>query len=125
MILVSLVLALWVGWFAFARVPITEETSNVQIQRDGALLAQFQPAQIARIKPGQEATIQTQSGDALSAEKLNARVADVAGRDTNQLQANTARLYLQNNVHPQGPLTVTVTVDQVSPLTLLLRARTQ
>jgi multidrug resistance efflux pump len=119
----GIALAIWVGWFALARVPLTETTTDAQFQRDGTVLAHFQPEQIGRVKPGQDATVHVPYGNAKSpAQNFTARVSEVANSAFNRLPANTALLYLQTNELPQGALQVEITVEQVPPLVFILNA---
>ncbi|MBP7688827.1 MAG: hypothetical protein KA765_13000 [Thermoflexales bacterium] len=119
---IMLVLIVWLGWFFLARVPLYETGRVVQVKRDGTLLVAFSPDVLARLSPGQTATVQL-AGINLP---FPAEVMSLPARGQSAVE-----VYVFSSVDaPYPPADVPVTnltgevkveVDSVSPAQLALR----
>ena len=111
-------LAAWGAWFVFARVSLYDTSTDVQIGRDGSIVAKFSADQLGQIRPGQEATV---TGTAPN-ETYRAQVLEVANRSSNRMEPNTVRLHVYSpQPLKQAPSEVKVQVEEISPLQLLAR----
>jgi hypothetical protein len=118
MLLGVLVLGLWGAWFALARTPLYETTATAQLNREGDVIARFEPGPFARVRPGQPATVI----DTVTGQSRRAEVMEVANRVQNRMEASTVRLYVYGAPPLQeSPREVQVQVGEESPLLALLR----
>ncbi len=115
------ILLLWGAWFVFARVPITITCAQATPTRDGAIMAQCPPGTIGRVNRGASAVIVvTRNGNH---QVFNAVVLRVPDRYIRDLAPDTVEVYpFLTEPLPAGVATeVRVTVEEVSPLHLVLR----
>jgi hypothetical protein len=115
------ILLLWGAWFVFARVPITITCTQAAPTRDGAVVAQCPPGMIGRVNRGASAVIVvTRNGNHQIFNAVVLRVPDHYIRD---VAPDTVEVYpFLREPLPTGATTeVRVTVEEVSPLHLVLR----
>lgn len=112
-------LAAWGAWLVFARMAVYDASSDVQLARDGSIIAKFTAEQLAQIRPGQDATVTSSAPN----ETIRAQVMEVANRSYNRMEPNTVRLHVYSpQPLKEAPSEVKVQIEQISPLALLMRA---
>jgi len=122
MILAAILMLGLILWFLLAKVSLYETSTNVTLTQDGRLLASFNSDALARIQPGQTATISLTGGPEGRTVLLSATVIG-KDPDTNQVEFWA----IANNAPPdilQGNPTarVDVQVESITPARLVLRA---
>jgi hypothetical protein len=129
-IAITLVLiVIWGLWFMLARVALYVTSTTVEPAGDFHVIAHFPPEDIARILPGEDATLQLNSQSTEQATlSVPARVLDVYSPAADQpgqaeLELLPARTgFSTAQVVSAVSRQVTIQVEKVSPLELTLRA---
>ena len=116
-------LLLLAGWLVLTHIPVYETSRDWQVTRDGALLVKFSADALARLHPGQPAQLTLASAGDTPGRVMAATVREVANRNLNYLEPNTARLAVTGPLPKDGESgEVQVVVDQLSPWAVLTRA---
>jgi hypothetical protein len=119
LVLLLCVLGAWLAWFFFASVPVYATSHEFQLTRGGNLLVTFPPETLARLLPGQKATLTLPppNGPTYQAEVLNRP-------DQGQRAVEIYLFAPADAFAPQTPPSgvVKVEMETVSPATLLLRS---
>jgi hypothetical protein len=111
----------WIGWFALARVPVYSQSQEAHLALGGEVLASFDPATLARISPGQPATLIMRDSDG-STRTIPAVVSEVPGFGRYGPDRDLVRLYpLRGQELTAQPQAVRVQIEAVAPLTLVVR----
>ncbi len=117
-------LAAWMVWFFLARIPIYESSREFRVQQDGALSVTFPPDTLARILPGQKATLRLAATAGQAEQTLSAEVLRIPAN-----RQGAVEIYLFSTVealHQPGLSgEVRVEVEIVSPAVLALRSARQ
>lgn len=117
--LAMLLLSLWGLWFFGSRLPLYVTANSWQVQRNGALAAQFDAQTLARLRPGQPAWVKFPANGPTPAQTLTAQVFDVPlSADEPVILYLTGAQALPPNING----TLEVAVEYVSPAVLTLRA---
>lgn len=120
-------LSLWLAWSLLARITVYEVTEQAQLVSQSTVVAQFSAAALGRLHPGQPAQLQLESYPWLQYGTVPAVVTRVP-RKHHPDGWLEVRLAIQDGSAPQISLqhgltgAIKVEVEQVSPVTLLLRA---
>ena len=127
LIIASIFISAWFAWLVFAQITIYATSQDWEIQRDGSLIVHLPVESVARLRPGQRGTLETQVLPSQSARELPVIIADVPMRTQNHLAADTIRVAsLAGPIPPTATGgTVKIAVETVSPLTLITRAAEQ
>ena len=127
LIIASVLIVAWFAWLVFASVTLYETSQDWQVQRDGSLIVRFPQETIARLHPGQRATLQVSLVPNQAPQQLPAIVADIPSRTQNHLASDTVKVTLTSAALPPTATsgTVKIAVETVSPLTLITRATGQ
>jgi hypothetical protein len=125
-ITIVLVLA-WGAWLVLASVALYETSQDWQVTRDGSLIVRFPEETVARLHPGQPATLTIPTGPNQPPQTLSAMVADIPSRTQNHLAPDTVKVALLSGSLPKDAASgeLKIEVERVSPLTLLARASNQ
>ena len=122
LILATIILALLLVWFFFAKVTIYESTDKIEFQADGNVVATFTSEAIRRVEVGQRAVVRINVGKDQKTLSFPALVVDVNSKK------NIAELLVvydnisSNFDYEQLTGRVEVEVEYVKPVELVLRA---
>jgi hypothetical protein len=125
LIVTTLLLIAWSAWFFLAKVTLLYETSReFSVQRDGSLLVNFSPEALARLRPGQAATLRLVNGTPPEGQTFPAVVMDtpMANNPTGQVEVY---VYSPEPLQPNQVGQVQVEVEYISPAMLVLRSTGQ
>ena len=124
LIVTSLLLIAWSAWFFLAQVTLYETSRDFSVQRDGSLQVNFSPEALARLRPGQAATLRLTNGTASEEQTFSAQVMDIPASNN---QTGQVELYVFSSepIQPGQAGQVQVEVDHVSPAMLVLRSAGQ
>jgi hypothetical protein len=127
LIVASVLIVAWFAWLVFASVTLYESSSDWELQRDGSLVVRFTEEAVARLRPGQRATLEVQVIPNQPPVQLQAMVADTPSRTQNRLAPDTVKVSLLAGPLPATTTsgTVKIAVETVTPLTLITRAANQ
>ena len=122
LIVILLLLLAWLSWFLVARINQYETSQPVQLPLDEAIVVDFPPESLERIKPGQPAVLYLESRGQQSQIKIPAEVMDVTLGNDSQTQ-----VWLQPHLEPRFLIEaqenvvnrVDIEIDRISPITLL------
>ncbi len=117
-----IVLAAWAGWFFLARVPLYTYCGAGAVGRDGLALVECSPDALARIRPGQPATLMVRR-PGMPTLQLPAKVIDIPSPYQRLAEWGMVKLYVFPTNEPlTGVLGDTrIEVDRLSPATLMMR----
>ncbi len=129
LLLIVAILGSWLAWFFLARITLYEVSEAAHLIREDRIVADFLPAALGRIRPGQSARLRLDGFPWTQYGTIPATVIRVISQDDNEwLQVE---LTIRPNLAPAIPFqrglvgTVEVEVERVSPATLVLRAAGQ
>jgi hypothetical protein len=124
LVVACLLVGVWVLWVVLAPVELHETSQDWSVSRDGSLIVRFPLEKMPRLRPGQPAELLGPSEPGRPPERWAAIVTDTPYRAENRLEVGTVRVELLADRGPRKPAsgTVRVQVEQVTPLTLMLRA---
>ena len=124
LIVTSLLLMAWSAWVFLAQVTLYETSRDFSVQRDGSLQVNFSPEALARLRPGQAATLRLTNGTASEEQTFSAQVMDIPASNN---QTGQVELYVFSSepIQPGQAGQVQVEVDHVSPVMLVLRSAGQ
>jgi hypothetical protein len=127
LIVASVLIVAWFAWLVFASVTLYETSQDWELQRDGSLIVHFPEEAVARLRPGQRATLEIQINPNHAPQQLQAIVADTPSRTQNRLASDTVKVSLLSGPLPAAATsgTVKIAVETVTPLTLITRATGQ
>lgn len=124
LIVTSLLLMAWSAWFFLAQVTLYETSRDFSVQRDGSLQVNFPPEALARLRPGQAATLRLTTTAAAEAQTFPAQVMDIPP-ETNQTGPVELYVFSPEPIQPGQTGQVQIEVEQVSPAMLVLRSAGQ
>ncbi len=117
-----LLLTAWAGWFFATRVGVYETSTALQMNRDQTLTATFPAGALARIRPGQPATVRAgQDADGQST-TLRAVVSEITRKPTEEQGQVKLHFTSAAPSRQQPPAELQIEVGQVSPAEMLLRS---
>ena len=116
-----LLLLAWSAWFFLAKVTLYETSREFDVRRDGALMVTFEPEALARLRPGQAATLRLANSSGQEAHALPALVMDTPSGGSSNSQVELF-VYSPEPLQPGLTGQVQVEVDYVSPAMLALRS---
>ncbi len=127
LIITSILTLAWLAWLVFAPVARYETSQDWQVTRDGSLIVRFSEGTIARLRPGQPATLTLPADSNQPPQTLSAMVADTPSRTQNHLAPDTVKVALLSGRLPKDVSRgeVKIEIERISPLTLLVRASGQ
>lgn len=122
----SLLLLAWLGWFTLARVPVYSVSQELHLARSGAVLAHFEPAALALIRPGQQAKLLLRDPGSSATRTVAAVVSEVPRPGQYGPDRDLVRLYLLDPTPLDAPpLSARVQVETISPMALVGRSLDQ
>jgi len=126
LIIASIFIIAWFAWLVFAQITLYATSQNWELQRDGTLIVHLSDDTVARLRPGQHATLEVASTPNQPAQQLPAMIADTPSRTQNRLAPDTVKVTVLAPM-PKGATSgeVKIPVETVSPLTLITRAAEQ
>ncbi|MBI4322227.1 MAG: hypothetical protein HY675_27355 [Chloroflexi bacterium] len=120
-VVLTALIGLWSAWFLLARIPLYETSRTVQVNRDGSLTATFPADGLARIRPGQPATLHLGGSGEEASQPLRAVVMDVTTRPQNGQGQVRLHVYSPARLTEVGPGQVRIEVAAISPAGLVVR----
>lgn len=117
LMITSLLLVAWFGWFFFAPIGQYETSNNFKIGRNGSVTVTLPTATVSRVQTGQNATLQLNPSAGAST-TYNGQVLRIPNNGT------TAELYFRElaQVPANAQGTVQIEVETTTPAALLLQA---
>ncbi len=118
---VTVLMTGWTLWFFFATIELHEISQTAQISRDGAIIAKFPEASMSRIRFGQSALFfLANQGDEAAAIPATVVNLDPDRGEVQLLPQLDATSYARLQTGGKGR--VEVVVDELSPVSLVIRA---
>lgn len=121
LIIATILLLVWMGWFFFGQIPLTETSTELSLEREGILSATFPGAAIDKMQVEQPASVRVDE-QGKSSRMLNGRVYRV--EPAHGQATSTVSIYF--DAPPTLPAKiqgqVQVQVDTISPAALILQA---
>ena len=124
LIITSLLLMAWCAWFFLAKVTLYETSREFSVQRDGSLLVNFSPEALARLRPGQAATLRLANRVAPEGQTFPALVMDTP-QTNDQTSQVELHVFSPEPLQPGQAGQIQVEVEYVSPAVLVLRSAGQ
>jgi hypothetical protein len=126
LLLAAVLCGLWAAWFFFAQVTLYEVSETVRVVADAGAVAQFPPAALVRVRPGQRARLHLDGFPSTQYRTVPATVVDV----TSEIRDGQVEIELVLHSDPasviplQQGLTgmVEIEIGRVSPATLVLHS---
>jgi len=120
----TLLLIAWSAWFFLAKVTLYETSSELDVRRDGALIATFTPEALGRLRPGQSAMLHLATGAGGEMQSFPAVVMTTPSASEEDAQVELF-VYSPEPLQPGLTGQVRVEVEYVSPAVLALRSAGQ
>ncbi|MCB0209093.1 MAG: hypothetical protein KDJ52_07180 [Anaerolineae bacterium] len=124
LVVTSLLLLAWSGWFFLAQITLYETSREFSVQHDGSLLVNFPAEALARLRPGQAATLRLTNGASPEGQSFPAQVMDIPLSD-NPTGPVELFVFSPEPLQPGQSGQVQVEVEQISPAMLVLRSAGQ